>query len=490
MTSGFEAVIGLEIHVQLLTRSKMFCGCANQYGGAANARTCPVCLALPGALPVLNREAVRMAIALGLAVGATIRERSEFYRKQYFYPDLPKGYQITQGPVAVVEDGFLVIPGDPEARGGEGPVRARIERAHLEEDAGKSSHDLSDAHSHVDLNRAGVPLLEIVGAPDLRSAQEAFDYLKAMHRLVTFLGICDGNLEEGSFRCDANISVRPRGAEAFGTRVEVKNLNSFRFVKQALEYEITRQVALVRKGETFQQETRGWDADLGETRSQRTKEAAMDYRHFPEPDLPALTITRTEVEEVRHCLPELPEARFLRFVEDYGVTSYEAGMLMQSRAFADYFEAVAIASGNGKQAANWMLGEVSRSLNQRGLPLAQLGLDPAHLAELIGLVEAATINLTTAKEAVFPALLAGEGSAGAIVRQRGLAQVSDRGAIEALVREVLAANPGQLGQYRAGKEALKGFFVGQVMKAGKGRLNAQLINEILEQALAGPGDAL
>lgn len=482
MKAGFEAVIGLEVHVQLLTRSKMFCACRNEVGGLPNSRTCPVCLALPGALPVLNGEAVRMAIALGLAVGGEIRERSLFYRKQYFYPDLPKGYQITQGPVAVVENGWLTLPGDPQVRSGEGPVRARLERAHLEEDAGKSSHEFSDQHSHVDLNRAGVPLLEIVGAPDLRSAQEAYDFLKTLHRLVTFLGICDGNLEEGSFRCDANVSVR-RPGEPFGTRVEVKNLNSFRFVKLALEYELDRQIALVEKGETFAMETRGWDAVHNVTRSQRTKEAAMDYRHFPEPDLPALVITPEEVAAVWAALPELPEARQGRFLVDYGVTPYEAGMLLQNRDFADFFEAVAQAA-NGKQAANWMLGEVSRALKERGGRLDALALAPAHLAELIGLVEAGGLSLTMAKETVFPALLAGEGSPKAIVAARGLGQVSDRGAIETMVQSVLAASPGQLAQYQAGKENLKGYFVGQVMKAGKGRLNPQLINEVLDQALA------
>jgi aspartyl-tRNA(Asn)/glutamyl-tRNA(Gln) amidotransferase subunit B len=482
MNAGYEAVIGLEVHVQLLTRSKMFCACRNEYGGLPNGHTCPVCLGLPGALPVINGEAVRMAIALGLAVGGTIRERSVFYRKQYFYPDLPKGYQITQGPVAVVEDGHLMIPGDPLARGGAGLIRAGIERAHLEEDAGKSNHEMGDGASYVDLNRAGVPLLEIVGAPDLRSGREAYDYLKAVHRLVTFLGICDGNLEEGSFRCDANVSVR-RPGEAMGTRVEVKNINSFRFVQQALDYEIARQTALVAKGEPFRQETRGWDAEKSETRSQRSKEVAQDYRYFPEPDLPALVISPEEVETVRLGLPELPEARFGRFTAQYGVTEYEAGMLLQSPAFADYFEAVA-REGLGKQAANWMLGEVSRALNEGGRTIGTLGLEPAHLAELIRMVQDGAINLNTAKEAVLPAVLAGDGAPGEIVTRRGLGQVSDRAPIQAMVLAVLAANPGQVALYRGGKENLKGFFVGQVMKAGKGKMNPVLVNEVLEQVLA------
>jgi len=482
MESGFEAVIGLEVHVQLRTRSKMFCACRNEYGSQPNGHTCPVCLGLPGALPVINAEAVRMAIALGLAVGGEIRERSVFYRKQYFYPDLPKGYQITQGPVAVVERGRLRIPGDPQVRGGSGMIEAGIERAHLEEDAGKSSHDLGERSSYVDLNRAGVPLLEIVGAPDLRSGQEAYDYLKAVHRLVTFLGICDGNLEEGSMRCDANVSVRRHG-EAMGTRVEVKNINSFRFVRMALDYEIGRQTGMVLRGESFGQETRGWDAEKGETRSQRSKEAAMDYRYFPEPDLPALVISREEVEAVRAGLPELPEARFERFTAQYGVSDYEAGLLLQSPAFAEFFEAAAAAC-NPRQAANWMLGEVSRSLNGRGQGIEALALRPGQLAELVRMVESGAINLNTAKEVVYPLLLEGAGAPAEIVRERGLGQVSDRGAIEAMALAVLAANPGQLAQYRGGKESLKGFFVGQVMKAGKGKMNPMLVNEVLEQILA------
>lgn len=484
MTPEFDVIIGLEVHVQLRTRSKMFCACRNSYGAPPNSLTCPVCLGLPGALPSLNREAVRMALALGLAVEGEISRKSDFYRKQYFYPDLPKGYQITQGPVALVAGGHLDIPGDPAVRGAQGPVRVRLERAHLEEDAGKSNHGGGGAETGVDLNRAGVPLLEIVGAPDLRSPQEAADYMKALHRLVLFLGICDGNLEEGSFRCDANISLRPAGSEAFGTRVEVKNLNSFRFVKQALAFEAARQAALLGAGGAVRQETRGWDAASGETRPQRSKEAAMDYRYFPEPDLPPLVVAEDEIAAVGAALPELPEARAQRWRQDFGLGADEIQTLQQTPAFTAYFETLAAACGHGKAAAHWMLGEVSRILNERSLGIEAFPVSPEALADLIRLVESRQISFGTAKEAVLPGLLAGEGSAGTLVAQRGLAQVSDRGAVEALVVEVLGAHAGPVAQYRAGKENLKGFLVGQVLKAGGGKLDPKVVNEVLAEALA------
>lgn len=484
MKPGYEAVIGLEVHVQLRTRSKMFCACRNLSSAPPNSLTCPVCLGLPGALPALNGEAVRMALSLGLALEATLQPRSAFYRKQYFYPDLPKGYQITQGPVAIVEEGHLDVPGDPRVRGVEGPVRIRIERAHLEEDSGKSLHDLDARHSHVDLNRAGVPLVEVVGAPDLRSAQEASDYLKALHRLVVGLGICDGSMEEGSFRCDANVSLRKKGDEAFGTRVEVKNLNSFRFVRQALDHEIERQAALLEAGQAVLMETRGWDASAGETRGQRSKEAAMDYRYFPEPDLPPLIIEPEEITAVRAALPELPDQRIRRWREDHGLGLDEAQTLAQSPAFAAYFEALARQSGSGRGAAAWMLGEVSRTLNERGIGIEAFPVPPETLADLVRLVEARTLGFGTAKEQVFPAMLAGEGSAEFIVAQRGLAQIRDRGPIETLVAQVLAAHPGPVAQIKGGKESLKGFLVGQVLKAGQGRLDARLVNEVLAEALA------
>ena len=385
--------------------------------------------------------------------------------------------------MAIVEEGCLEIPGDAAVRGGVGLVPIRLERAHLEVDAGKSHHDLDGQNSHVDLNRAGVPLLEIVGAPDLRSAQEASDYLKALHRLVVALGICDGNMEEGSFRCDANVSLR-RVGEPFGTRVEVKNLNSFRFVRQALEHEIDRQAALLARGESVAMETRGWDAGVGETRGQRTKEAAMDYRYFPEPDLPVLTVDPAEIEAVRATLPERPDRQVRRWQEAYGLGAGETQTLAQSPAFAAYFEALAQASGSGKGAAAWLLGEVSRILNERGIGIEAFPVTPEALAGLVRLVESRAVSFGAAKEQVFPALLAGEGSAESIVARKGLAQVSDRGAIELLVAQVLAENPGPVAQIKAGKASLKGFLVGQVLKAGRGQLDAKAVNEILAEALA------
>jgi aspartyl-tRNA(Asn)/glutamyl-tRNA(Gln) amidotransferase subunit B len=486
MQPRFEAVIGLEVHVQLRTRTKMFCGCPNRYGAAPNSLTCPICLGLPGALPALNGEAVRMGLRLGLALEAEISPASTFYRKQYFYADLPKGYQITQGPVALIHAGRLRIPGDAAVRGSAEPVGIRIERAHLEEDAGKNLHDVSPEASLVDLNRAGVPLIEIVGAPDLRSPQEASDYLKALHRLVVFLGICDGSMEEGSFRCDANVSVRRKGEKAFGTRVEVKNLNSFRFVKQALDFEIARHVALLEAGGTLAQETRGWDAAKGETRAQRSKEGAHDYRTFPEPDLPTLRVTPEEIATVRAGMPELPQAREQRFQTVWGLSAFEATTLLQSAAFGAFFEAVVAAGAPPKPAAHWMLGEVSRTLNERGLSIEKLGLEPKGLADLIVLIERGTLNQATAREIVLPALLAGERDLAAFVAAKGLAQVSDRGALAALVGEVLAAHPEQVGQVRAGQEKLRGFLVGQIMKAGQGKVNPQLVNELLAEALERP----
>lgn len=481
MNFRYEAVIGLEVHVQLLTKSKMFCACQNEYGGIPNARTCPVCLALPGALPVVNDEAIRMAIAMGLAVDGEISERSEFFRKHYFYPDLPKGYQITQGPVAVVHSGYIQIPGDVRVRANADVIPIRLERIHLEEDAGKSNHELCNDMSCVDLNRAGVPLLEIVSAPDLKSGQEAYDYLKAIHKLVTFLGICSGNLEEGSFRCDANISIR-RIDQPMGVRVEVKNINSFRFVKMAIDYEISRQIAMLDRGESILRETRGWDAEKNETRSQRSKEIVMDYCCFPEPNLPTLVISKQEIETIHSTLPELPKARFDRFMMQYGLTTYEAGMLLQSSDFANFFEIVA-QHCQYKQAANWMLGEVSRIINSVGTNIKLLGLNPHHLAELIVLVQNGTVSLNTAKETVFPTMLAEHKKPSDVVNQLGLSQISDHSQLETIILDVIESNSEQLKKYLEGKEKIKDFFVGQVMKKGMGKVNITVAKELLEQIL-------
>jgi len=478
----YQSVIGLEVHVQLLTDTKIFCSCSTTFGSEPNSQTCPVCLGLPGALPVLNKKVVEFAIKAGLSTNCSITPRSIFARKNYFYPDLPKGYQISQFEDPICQRGWLDI-----AVEGQEPKRIGITRIHMEEDAGKLVHgDLSDSDdgSGVDLNRACTPLLEVVSEPDLRSSDEAVTYLKQLHQIVTWLGICDGNMEEGSFRCDANVSVRRVGEAAYGTRVEVKNLNSFRFVRQALDHEVARHVALLETGEPVQMETRGWDASLGKTRGQRTKEAAMDYRYFPEPDLPPLRIDPSEIQQARVALPELPERRIQRWCHTYGLGLEEAQALAQSPAFAAYFEAVAERSGSGHGAAAWMLGEVSRTLNDRGIGIESFPLAPEALAELVSLVEARTLGFGTAKDQVFPVLLAGGGSAKSIMAQKGLAQVSDRSVIEAMVAQVLAANPGPVAQIRAGKESLKGFLVGQILKASQSKLDAKLVNEALAAALA------
>ena len=483
MSVAYQTVIGLEIHAQLKTQSKMFCGCANIYGTEPNSQTCPVCLGLPGALPSINQDAVSMALCLGLALEANITPESFFYRKHYFYPDLPKGFQITQGPRAIIEQGKVVIAGDRSVRGTSAPITVGIERAHLEEDSGKSQHSDRQQASLVDLNRAGVPLLEIVSAPDLASPQEAFDYLKTMHQLVTSLDICDGNMEEGSFRCDANVSVRPQGQTHYGVRVEIKNLNSFRYVKHALEYEVQRHIQLYETGQTPTQETRGWNSDTNQTYSQRSKEAVMDYRYFPEPDLPPLVISSQDLENSRRRLPELPQARAARYRRDYQLSEYDSEMLVSSPSFSHYFEALILARVSPKSACTWMLGEISRILNEHDTNITSLGLSSERLAELIHLVDDGVVTRSSAKESILPKLLGSALSPKEIVAQDGLAQVSDSAAIQGLVQEVLSSSPQQLAQYRAGKLSLKGYFVGQVMKKGKGQLNAAVVNNLLDEML-------
>jgi aspartyl-tRNA(Asn)/glutamyl-tRNA(Gln) amidotransferase subunit B len=475
----WETVIGLEIHAQLATRSKIFSGSATAYGAAPNAQANLVDLGYPGVLPVLNREAVRMAVKFGLAVGAEVARRSIFARKNYFYPDLPKGYQISQYEQPVVQKGTIEILLEDGARKVVG-----VTRAHLEEDAGKSLHEGLGRASGIDLNRAGTPLLEIVSEPDMRSAREAVAYMKKVHTLVRYLEICDGNMQEGSFRCDANVSVRPRGAREYGTRCEIKNLNSFRFVERAINHEVERQVELIEGGGKVVQETRLYDPDRDETRSMRSKEEANDYRYFPDPDLLPLVLDDAFIDDVRSSLPELPDAKAARFAREHGLSEYDAGVLTASRDLAAYYEAVAADCGEPKLAANWVMGDLSGFLNRDGLEIAATPVPAAALAGMLRRIADGTISGKLAKE-VFEAMWTDKKSADAIIDSRGLRQITDAGAIEQAIAKVMAANPGQLADYRAGKDKLFGFFVGQVMKATAGKANPAQLNELLKKMLAG-----
>ena len=475
---NWETVIGLEIHAQLATRTKIFSGASTAYGAEPNTQACPVDLGLPGVLPVLNREVVRMAVKFGLAVDARIAPRSVFSRKNYFYPDLPKGYQISQYDLPIIEGGRLAI----ELEDGSSK-HVGITRAHLEEDAGKSLHEDFHGMTGVDLNRAGTPLMEIVSEPDLRSPAEAAAYMKKLHTLVRYLEICDGNMQEGSFRCDANVSVRPAGQQAFGTRTELKNLNSFRFVERALAYEVERQIDLLESGGEVTQETRLYDADQGVTRTMRTKEGADDYRYFPEPDLLPVEVDSAFIGEVRETLPELPDEKRHRFRTEYGLPAYDAGVLTTTREMADYFEhAVSESGGFAKRTANLLMSELLAYLNRDSLEIGDSPVTPEMLGKLVARLEDETVSSRGAKD-VFEALWAGEGEPDDIIERKGLRQVTDTAAIEALIDEALANNPQQLEEYRAGKEKLFGFFVGQVMKASGGTANPQQVNELLKQKL-------
>jgi len=473
----WETVIGLEIHAQLATKSKIFSGAATAYGAEPNTQACAIDLGLPGVLPVLNQEAVRMAVKFGLAIGATVAPRSVFARKNYFYPDLPKGYQISQYDLPVVSTGQMTI----EVDGVEKVIG--ITRAHLEEDAGKSLHEDFHGFSGIDLNRAGTPLLEIVSEPDLRSAREAVAYMKKLHSLVRYLEICDGNMQEGSFRCDANVSIRPKGQETFGTRAEIKNLNSFRFVEKAINYEVERQIEILETGGAVIQETRLYDSVKDETRSMRSKEEANDYRYFPDPDLLPLEITSEFVESVRAGLPELPDAKRERFQSQYGLNDYDAGVLTATRELADYYEAAVGAAGcDPKLCANWVMGDLAAALNKAGLDIEQSPVRPERLAGLVQRIADDTISGKIAKQ-VFEALWETGQTADAIIEQQGLKQITDTGAIEAIIDQIIAANPDQVAGYRAGKEKLFGFFVGQAMKATGGKANPAQLNELLKQKL-------
>jgi len=476
----WEIVIGLETHAQLNTLSKIFSGAPTAYGAEPNTQACAVDIALPGVLPVFNRVAAEKAVKFGLAIGARINRRSVFERKNYFYPDLPKGYQTTQLALPIVAEG-----GTLQIQVGDREKTVRITRAHLEEDAGKSLHEDFHGMTGIDLNRAGTPLIEIVTEPDLRSSAEAVSYAKKLHSLVRWIGICDGNMQEGSFRCDANVSVRPMGVETLGTRCEIKNLNSFKFMEKAIDFEVRRQIEVLEDGGRIVQETRLYDPDRDETRSMRSKEEANDYRYFPDPDLLPLVVGEVFLDQARATMPELPQAMRERFVSDYGLPAYDADILTASRELAAYFEdATATLGEEAKLCANWIMGDLSAQLNKEGFEITNSPIAAGQLAGLLKRIVDGTISGKIAKE-VFAAMWAGEGDADAIIAAKGLKQVSDSGAIEKIVDEIIAVNPAQVAEYRSGKEKVFGFFVGLAMKASKGKANPAQLNEILKKKLAG-----
>ncbi|NGZ02522.1 MAG: Asp-tRNA(Asn)/Glu-tRNA(Gln) amidotransferase GatCAB subunit B [Nitrospira sp. WS238] len=474
----YETIIGVEVHAQLRTKSKMFCGCGTMFGLSANSQTCPVCLGLPGSLPVINRMAVEMAVRAGLALNCTITAHNQFARKNYFYPDLPKGYQISQYESPICQHGWIEIVGV------EGTKRVRIRRAHLEEDAGKNVHETGAGGSRVDLNRAGTPLLEIVTEPDMQSADEVVSYLKGLRDILMYLEVCDGNMEEGNFRCEPNLSLRPVGQKEFGTKVELKNINSFKYVKDAVEYEIKRQTKVLRDGGKIYQETRLWNIDRGETAVMRSKEEAHDYRYFPDPDLVPLKLQPDWIEGLRSSLPELPAIRMRRFIEVYGLPEYDAGLITASKGLAEYFEACVTQFNHPKTVSNWVMGELTRELNNSATDIAASPVSPERLVSLLQMVEKGAISLKVARE-LFPELYKSGKSPEQIVQEKGLTQVSDEGALGKVIDEVLAKSPRQVAQFKEGKQQVLGFLVGQVMKTSGGKANPGKVNELLRKKLNG-----
>ena len=473
----YEAVIGLEVHAQLQTKTKIFCGCETKFGEDANTRTCPVCIGMPGVLPVLNRKAVEFIVKTGLSTHGKVSPSSRFARKNYFYPDLPKGYQISQYELPIIEGGHVEIVIDGNVK------RIGITRIHLEEDAGKNLHQSAGNASLVDLNRAGTPLMEIVSEPDIRTAEEASEYLKKLRSILRYIEVSDADMEKGNFRCDANVSIRLVGATEFGTRAEIKNVNSFKFVQKAIEYEIKRQAQILDEGGRVVQETRLFDSNKGVTFSMRSKEEAHDYRYFPEPDLVPIKISAEAIEEIRKSIPELPDAKRERFAKDYSLPEYDADMLTQSRAMAGYFEEATRLSNQPKTVSNWMMGELMRLLNADAKEIEDSPIKPDRLAGLIKMIDNGVISIKIAKT-VFEEMYKNGKDAESVVLEQGLVQVSDTGAIETIIDEVIKANPGQAADYKAGKDKLFGFFVGQVMKASKGKANPDVVNPLLKKKLS------
>lgn len=472
----YEVVIGVEVHAQLRTHSKMFCGCGTVFGATANSQTCPVCLGLPGSLPVINRMAVEMAVRAGLALNCTITTTNQFARKNYFYPDLPKGYQISQYESPICQHGWIHIAVGRETK------QVRIRRAHLEEDAGKNIHGTGSSGSRVDLNRAGTPLLEIVTEPDMGSAEEVVAYLRNLRDTLMYLDVCDGNMEEGSFRCEPNLSLRPVGQTAFGTKVELKNINSFKYVRDAVEYEIKRQTKVLNEGGKIYQETRLWNIDRGETAVMRSKEEAHDYRYFPDPDLVPLNLEQAWIDGFKSSLPELPAVRARRFSTVYGLPEYDAGLLTASKGMADYFEACVKQFDQPKTVSNWVMGELTRELNNAGIDISASPVTPERLVSVLRMVENGTISLKVARE-LFPEIYRSGKPPEQIVQEKGLTQVSDEGALDAIIDEVLLKSPTQVAQFKEGKQQVLGFLVGQVMKASGGKANPGKVNELLRKKL-------